>query len=495
LAPGYVVEDSSTERFNEGRAINLNDGEAVEKFDFKLTKGAVITGKVTDPNGRPLIATSVRLLQVDANGRKSEVRMAVLGLSMNQTNDLGEYRLYGLAAGRYTVAAGVTNTATRAGRNAYQLTYYPNTIEEREATVFELAAGGEAKDIDIRLSGEKSKGHAVVARVVDAQSGQPVSGVQVSFMRARDESNRNASLAVDMGQTDGRGQVRFDNVLPGRYNASLSAFMPSNASADYFSDSVMIEVSGSDVEGVEIPAQRTATIAGVVAMEGVTDPAVLAKLSELELYAFSSPLTPGANFIGGASRSAKAQRDGAFRIGGLAAGRLNISLNTRTAKGFSIARIELNGTPLLKPAEVTAGQQLTGVRVVVNYGTSAIRGQVQYINGTLPKDARVTASARRADVPVGLPSAVSATVDARGQFLLEGLAAGEYEVRVNVFSTTMSITISSGGSGSVDGPPAPPRRYPTVMQKVAVPAAGEVPLVMVYDVTAPLEPPVQRSNQ
>jgi hypothetical protein len=33
------------------------------------------------------------------------------------------------------------------------------------------------------------------------------------------------------------------------------------------------------------------------------------------------------------------------------------------------------------------------------------------------------------------------------------------------------------------------------MQKVAVPAAGEVPLVMVYDVTAPLEPPVQRSNQ
>jgi hypothetical protein len=86
-------------------------------------------------------------------------------------------------------------------------------------------------------------------------------------------------------------------------------------------------------------------------------------------------------------------------------------------------------------------------------------------------------------------------VDARGQFLLEGLAAGEYEVRVNVFSTTMSITISSGGSGSVDGPPAPPRRYPTVMQKVAVPAAGEVPLVMVYDVTAPLEPPVQRSNQ
>jgi hypothetical protein len=80
--------------------------------------------------------------------------------------------------------------------------------------------------------------------------------------------------------------------------------------------------------------------------------------------------------------------------------------------------------------EVKEGEQITGVRVIINYGTATIRGFVTIENGPLPQGARIFVRLLKAgEVPTIRPP----NVDERGRFLVEGLPAGSYEISVSVF--------------------------------------------------------------
>ena len=72
LAPGYIVPGDKPNFPGQGRAITLSQGENIEKVDFALIRGGVITGKVLDPDGKPLIKQTVTLWNVDERGRKRE---------------------------------------------------------------------------------------------------------------------------------------------------------------------------------------------------------------------------------------------------------------------------------------------------------------------------------------------------------------------------------------------------------------------------------------
>src|SRR5262245_32265725 len=52
------------------KTVTLDEGEAREKIDFALIRGGVMTGKVTDDEGAPLIAKRVQLYTVDEQGQK-----------------------------------------------------------------------------------------------------------------------------------------------------------------------------------------------------------------------------------------------------------------------------------------------------------------------------------------------------------------------------------------------------------------------------------------
>jgi hypothetical protein len=57
---------------------------------------------------------------------------------------------------------------------------------------------------------------------------------------------------------------------------------------------------------------------------------------------------------------------------------------------------------------------------------------VQVVNGTLPQGTSMSVIVRRTDIPGHPDSIQSATVDARGRFLLEGLATGVYQINLLV---------------------------------------------------------------
>src|SRR5205085_12246924 len=121
---------------------------------FSLTRGAIITGKVIDADGRPLVGERVTLMSFDAQGRKRQVSQR--DFTMGEIDDRGVYRIYGLTAGRYIVSAGqaADSGAPVFGTSGqiYQRIFHPNAAEETQAKVIELGEGQEATGIDIAMN-------------------------------------------------------------------------------------------------------------------------------------------------------------------------------------------------------------------------------------------------------------------------------------------------------------------------------------------------------
>ena len=161
-------------------------------------------------------------------------------------------------------------------------------------------------------------------------------------------------------------------------------------------------------------------------MEGAYDRAVLARLPSLTLYARRSSVDAGRAI----DRSGRISPDGGFRISGLPPGKITFSLSGQyDANKFSILRIERGGVSQGHQIEISAGEQANYLRVVLVYGVAAIRGQLKIIGSAAPSDIVVQVYAKK--LGGGESAYLGSQVDASGQFVIEGLTAGEYELRLS----------------------------------------------------------------
>jgi hypothetical protein len=174
--------------------------------------------------------------------------------------------------------------------------------------------------------------------------------------------------------------------------------------------------------------RRGGSISGVAVLEGTSDPAVLSKLSQIEIYAnvkseeLSSPSGSRAN-IG---------PDGGFALRGTPPGMASLSIYFRAeTPRFSILRIERDGAPQREGIQINPGEQVTGVRLVISAGTNIVRGQLRVTGGALPEDAILMVNAYRAGTEI--VNGRSRQVVAGGRFVIEGLTPGEYELKLSVF--------------------------------------------------------------
>jgi Carboxypeptidase regulatory-like domain len=104
-APAFVIAENNNNE--KTKSVIVAEDENVETINFSLVRGGVITGKVTDADGRPLIQQQVYLFPADTpEQRQGQVPRPMFTTNAVQTDDRGIYRMYGLVAGRYKVAAG-----------------------------------------------------------------------------------------------------------------------------------------------------------------------------------------------------------------------------------------------------------------------------------------------------------------------------------------------------------------------------------------------------
>jgi hypothetical protein len=194
-------------------------------------------------------------------------------------------------------------------------------------------------------------------------------------------------------------------------------------------ETTSFDVLDSNVTGITIRMVKGATISGTVVLE-TENKLALAKLTQLQVQGYVQ--NPNAPALGSSARASIAG-DGSFRLSGLGPGTASISVGPANGfdqmKGFVQSRIERDGVVQSRGIEVKEGEQMTGVRLIVNYGNATLRGFVTIENGPLPEGARIFVRLlKMGEVPNIRPP----DVDQRGRFIVDGLPPGSYEVSVSV---------------------------------------------------------------
>ena len=422
-APAYIIADSNN---SQDKTVVVGEDENVEGINFSLVRGGVVTGKVIDAEGRPVIQQQVNLFSVESFNQQTPQR-PVYASRNAITDDRGIYRMYGLRPGRYKVATGRGENTFSGNfgrsRTSYKQVFHPDVTEEPKATVIEVSEGSEAANVDIKL-GAAMETFSVSGRVIDGEKGLPVPNARFGLQRLAGERTEFVGTSV---VSDAQGEFLIDNLIPGKY----TIFMFQNVSTELRADSFSFDVIDQDVTGVVVKLVKGASLAGVVVLES-EDKAVLQKLQQLQLRAYV--MVQGVSSYSQGSTSPIAA-DGTFRLPGLSAGTANLVLNSTMGgmppKGFAISRIERDGV-VTPRVEVKEGEQIAGLRVFVTFGSATIRGVVKFENGELPPGAQLYVRLMKPNQPGPGFGFRPPPVDSRGHFLMEGIPGGDYELIVQV---------------------------------------------------------------
>jgi hypothetical protein len=419
LAPGFVSTGDNSDRFR-GKSMNLSEGENLENLTIVLTAGAVIAGRVSDGDDRPLVDQVVNLTPIDERGNSQE-RMNVPQTHLYRTDDRGRYRLFGLPAGRYLVSVGFETRggtpAFTSNRSYYPRTYHPDAGDRAQAKIILLEEGGVVEEVDIKVADLKST-YDVFGRV-ESSDGKPAAGVKIAYGMIW-PGGKGVSSFGGMGiVSDAQGKFQIPNVLPGKY----AVFAQKEKGDEFYTEPTPFEIKDEDASGLVIKLTSGASISGAVVIEGGADPA---KLSSLGVQVITS--SEGVSLHD--TPSTKLRPDGGFQFVGIKPGIATFYVGGRSeSERYSILRIEHNGAMLADDFRIGSGERLTGLRIVVAIGTSVVRGQVRLPGGEKPEDVNWNVYAIRS----GTKQQSYGEIDSRGQFVIQGLIPGEYEIKLHVY--------------------------------------------------------------
>jgi protocatechuate 3,4-dioxygenase beta subunit len=447
LAPALISADQANNYPYSGKTILLSTAEAVEDVDLKLVRGCVITGRITDEEGKPVIEERINL---ESLGEPSRIQMSssYMNQQMYQTDDRGIYRIYGLPSGRYKVSVGseAGGFARLGARGNFAQTFYGDTNDAGKAIVVELSEGAEASNIDIRL-GRRGTTFSVAGRVVDSEKGEPVAGVRPMY-GSISKANPGSGVFIGGLPTDQRGEFRFDGLEPGHYTISISSRVEGG---DFYSEPIVFDIVDHDVTNLELKALRGLTLSGIVVPESDSSRDTLARFAGARIIAaINTASNPPAHSQGWGIIAP----DGSFRITGLAPGRATIYIYSQenpNSRRFTQIRIERDGVEQPPEINLPAGQSISNLRVLVSYGTGVIRGMLKFENGTPPPNARAYVRIKKD----GRNLEMGTTIDARGHFRMNDVPAGNYEV-------TLNLGFSAPLPAGQRPPEPPPKQFVTV---------------------------------
>ncbi len=402
----------------QGSILTLTPGTRMRDLVFKMIPAAVITGRVYGEDGEPLQSANVLLLRYSFFGGRRQLTPSGSG----RTNDRGEYRIFGLAPGRYFVSAsyprgltgvssGIRFSATEGQHDeGYAPSYYPGTTDPNAAASVEVHAGEEFPGIDFMLT--LARAYRIRGRVFNSITGQPARNAQI-VLYPREAGTRSFFIQNRALVSKPQGAFELRNVLPGSYTLH-AVWLDQNKS---YSGRLSIDVGESDVEAVEVTIAPGIELAGSVHVEGgkltLTDLRVLLE-SRKEFV-----------FFGGGGASIK--KDGRFTIQNVGEGSYNLSVAS-LPENFYLKSVRAGGDELLDNGlTVAKGTAFPSVEVVISGAGGRVEGLVTNqkdlpISGALV--VLVPEPARRAQTALYKTT----TTDQFGRFSLKGIRPGEYKL-------------------------------------------------------------------
>ena len=435
----YQVSVSQTKEYVlspmlDAGEIRQNYYRVGDNVTITLSRGGVITGRVTTPEGDPMVGGMVSATMLrDAGGN----RVRQFTGRPRLTDDRGIYRLYGLAPGVYVVSASAASLLSPPLPDAKQVKAYHPSSTADTATEVTVASGGEVTGIDIALRNDR--GYAVSGTVVG--SGNPSSPYlvpTVSLVNLATGSSLNRS-ANRVGNSNG---FAFDDVSDGEYEI-VARRGGDNSAEDFASSPRGVTVKGSDISGIELRLATLVSISGKVVIEpsaGLCESKNRFGKEEILLFPRRKEILPQSSPAPVRDRSYDVGDDGEFTLSSLEAGTYHIESllpdenwylrsitipSPATGRGATVATA---GVSLSSGINLKSGKPVTGVTLVVAEGAAGLQGRILAEKEGSPLPARL----RIHLVPVEPAAAndllryAETLTRGEGAFEFKNLAPGKY---------------------------------------------------------------------
>ena len=387
-----------------GTPVAVAEAQAIANIDISLMRGGVITGRVVDEDGEALARALVTVQRYQFV--RGERQLSAAG--SDQTDDRGQYRVFGLPPGDYFVSASASGLGQTIGRGLEQLaarigalggrgggrgaggalaalgvsvepeasghapTYYPGVVSAPEAGKVNVAPGQEVGGIDFQI---QLVPFATVSGIVGGGDGTNAAAV----MLMPQDGGGTGPLGGPMltGRTQADGTFSIPNVPPGRFMAIARA-----GGAQPTTAMQAIVVNGQNIGGVSLMLQPGVSLSGNVTVESSGTPAP----TDYSSFRVDAPdVTPlpfggGGGGRGGAA-TGRVEKNGAFRLDNLVPGQRHIRVTgagvqgagTWTLKSVSIGGLDVTDTPVdLKP-----GQNVENVTIILTDRATEITGTVR----------------------------------------------------------------------------------------------------------------------
>jgi hypothetical protein len=449
------LQYGQTRPFEAGKPLQVTDGQLVEHVDFNLPRGALVTGRIVDEFGEPVTDVQVTALRYRyVSGRR---QLGPIGRVV-MTNDIGEYRLFGLAPGQYFLSATLraANSAdVSTDRSGYAPTYYPGTASLADAQRLTIGVGQTMNEVNLVLVPARLA--RVSGTAVDSD-GKPLPGGLVGMVLANSGAGL-AGLAITQMRPD--GSFALSNVAPGEY--TIRAVVPQTALPPGTSQeliSARITVEGDDISGFRLAGVKSSNVSGkVVFDQASTDKTPATALQLTMVPEIPDPLGPGG--------LAKVNDDLTFDAR-VQPGRHFVRLGAQS-KDVMLKAVRLNGDDVTDTGvEFRAAEDVAGLEVELTRQIGQLAGTATDEQGKPTKEYSVIVFPRASDhwtIPASRYFGNSRP-DQDGRFLVRGLPAGEYyaialdyiepgagtdpEFLERVHSKAQSFSLRAGESKTLD---------------------------------------------
>jgi hypothetical protein len=409
--------------FESGKPIDLADGATLDKIDFALPRGGVISGTITDDLGEPV--AGVRVTAMRSRYQEGKRKLLPIGRTA-ETNDLGQYRLYGLEPGAYFVAtlpsAGIAAAlgqppamaaATLEQGFQFPPSYFPGTLNAAEAQRVNVRIGQERGAADFaQLPGRLA---TISGSVLDSQ-GRVQAPAMVMLL-----STSSIGSAL-LGTVNADGTFKVSNVAPGEYG--LGVTVRDTASGETQTAALQLTVAGDDISNLVIPMSPGARLIGRVTGEDGNPPPIPVSGVRILPVAVESdlPLRMG----GGVAAYGTVNEDWTFDWKGMG-GRLLFRPRGLPA-GFMLKSVLLDGRDITDlPIDVKGTEEVSGLQIVLTPRATEINGGVTDAKRQPVTEYAVVVFAEDS-ARLKYPSRFIGTArpDAQGHYKIANLPAGSY---------------------------------------------------------------------
>jgi hypothetical protein len=190
-----------------------------QQLRVALNKGAVIAGRILNAAGEPEAD-----LQVSALRRTDKAGPLGFAQTGNaSTNDLGEFRIAGLAAGDYLIVAAARrrepfDAIQNGTTTTFAPTYFPGTLDQNGARIMTVAPGQAVMDVEFAVATVVAAFR--VSGVAVDQAGGPSPRAMVTLIP---DMRTSPSFMPMMAIAADDGSFTIGDVVPGTYHVSAHA--------------------------------------------------------------------------------------------------------------------------------------------------------------------------------------------------------------------------------------------------------------------------------